>query len=58
MPATQPIPKITDHKPLACPSCSTTMVLTQIKPDTPGYETLTFYCLRCGNTEIKDFKVR
>jgi hypothetical protein len=33
------------------------MVLTQINPDKPGYETLNFYCLRCGNTETKGFKI-
>jgi hypothetical protein len=57
MPAVQPIPQISNHPPPACPSCSTAMVLTQINPDTPGYETHTFYCLRCGNTETKDFKI-
>jgi hypothetical protein len=32
-------------------------VLTKINPDKPGYETHTFYCLRCGNTETQGFKI-
>jgi hypothetical protein len=56
MPATQPIP---DHlmRP-ACPNCSTAMVLTQINPDKPGYETHYFYCIRCRSAETKDLKIR
>jgi hypothetical protein len=42
---------------MACPNCSTAMVLTQINPDKPGYETRFFYCLRCGYAETKGFKI-
>jgi hypothetical protein len=33
------------------------MVLTQIKPDKPGFETGFFYCPRCGYAETKGFKI-
>ena len=58
MPAPPQIPQIPDRlMRLACPNCSTTMVLTQINPDKPGYETRTFYCLRCDYAETKVFKI-
>jgi hypothetical protein len=56
MPAIQPTPPIAEHL-IACPNCSTAMVLTQINPDKPGYETHTFYCLRCDYTETRVFKI-
>jgi ribosomal protein S27AE len=56
MPAIQPIAPIPDQF-VACPNCSTAMVLTQINPDKPGYETRLFYCLRCDYTETKGFKI-
>ena len=56
MPAIQPTPQIPDYL-MACPNCSTAMVLTQINPDRPGYETRFFHCLRCGYAEIKGFKI-
>jgi hypothetical protein len=34
------------------------MVLTQINPDRPGYETHTFYCVRCDYKETKVFEIR
>jgi C4-type Zn-finger protein len=57
MPAIQPIPQIPDQL-VACPNCSTAMVLTQINPDRPGYETHTFYCVRCDYKETKVFEIR
>jgi ribosomal protein S27AE len=56
MPAIQPTPPIAEHL-IACPNCSTAMVLAQINPDKPGYETHTFYCLRCDYTETRVFKI-
>jgi predicted RNA-binding Zn-ribbon protein involved in translation (DUF1610 family) len=58
MPEIQPIPRIPDRLvQLACSNCATTMVLTQINPDKPGYETRTFHCPRCGYAETKVFEI-
>jgi C4-type Zn-finger protein len=31
-----------------CPRCGKRMTLTRVDPHTPGYETRTFDCSRCG----------
>ena len=43
--------------PHRLPKLPGAMVLTQINPDMAGYETHTFYCLRCDYTETKVFKI-
>jgi hypothetical protein len=43
---------------LACPKCSTPMVLRQIKPDKPGFESRIFGCPKCGQQKTKVFKIR
>jgi hypothetical protein len=42
---------------LACPKCSTPMVLTQLSPDKPGFDRRIFDCPKCGQQEIKVFKI-
>jgi ribosomal protein S27AE len=34
-----------------CPKCGTTMMLTRIEPDAPGYDRRTFECPQCENSE-------
>jgi ssDNA-binding Zn-finger/Zn-ribbon topoisomerase 1 len=43
---------------LACPKCSTPMVLRQITPDKPGFDSRIFGCPRCGQQKTKVFKIR
>ena len=58
MPTPQPTPQNPDPlmRPV-CPNCSTLMVLTQINPAKPGFETGFFYCPRCGYAETKGYKI-
>jgi predicted RNA-binding Zn-ribbon protein involved in translation (DUF1610 family) len=46
------------HRGLACPKCSTPMVLRQINPDKPGFDSRIFACPRCGQQKTKVFKIR
>jgi predicted RNA-binding Zn-ribbon protein involved in translation (DUF1610 family) len=43
---------------LACPKCSTPMVLRQINPDKPGFDSRIFACPRCGQQKTKVFRIR
>jgi hypothetical protein len=53
MSAADPLPN-----PGLRPNCSNPMLLTQINPGEPGYESRFFSCPKCEQTEIKVFNVR
>ena len=57
MPA-QPIPALPGLlMRLACPKCSTPMVLTHLIPDKPGFDSRTFDCPKCGQSETEVFEI-
>jgi predicted RNA-binding Zn-ribbon protein involved in translation (DUF1610 family) len=57
MAATQFTPQTSKPPTLAaCPSCAATMVLRQINPHSPGFESRVFDCPECGEQDAKVFK--